>query len=754
MAVVKSSSTIVERLCRPQRIGVFGHRGVGKTTFLTMLYREAVGGRLPDLRLGASDATTANYLHDRILQLEQGETLPATLAETDLHFSLYHDGARQDLEVRDYQGEHVGVGSEEPIREYLKDCDAILICLDAEMLSNRPETLRGQQEVEQLVEDYLKLKPETGLHRPMTLIITKADLLPLDRVADEQAWLAQTVEARLGMTAHALREHAPNYGFYAVSSLGRPIVTPTDAIDPTAITSEATPVQVEEPDLAPVNLDQPLRWLANVLREQDEARMKKIWSDPSIKLSEIERCVKVFKDRYPDLPATKAHLRRLKEAKKLRRRRSVVLAALLILSLVLGAWVYDKQAYSKVRKLAEDENDPGLALRELKSYQKFHPTRHLLSISSKKDEGVLEKELQKKLTEHNRKEIEARLSDLAKTPDAATPEEIRELFAGYRKEHPGAILPSELLKLEIATNERIGQDDLDDLLRDEHKLPAPEKLYTFSGKDPWRESMEKLIVKANGYIKKHAGAEVEPVLRARSESYSKRIDEHDFEIAQRYSAKEPRSFQTRIERYQSYLDRHPKGQFSAQVNEAITEIQSAWDKHDFRVVRDHFQEHPEQLKPLVVLAEKYLLLHPKGKYIDSAKELLRWVARVKGEREYRVTLKRGDFDTKISRWYTKGPDLAVTIEVNGVRYGPSTIVANSYQPNWEYEIPRPVRWKMGDRVRLIVLDYDYWDVDVLDWTSPQNEPLSMKYLSGKVHVDGHSLYFTSDFWIPKMPELD
>src|ERR1700712_2228089 len=47
------------RLCRPQRIGVFGRRGVGKTTLLTMLYREAVGGRLPGLRLAAGDARTA-----------------------------------------------------------------------------------------------------------------------------------------------------------------------------------------------------------------------------------------------------------------------------------------------------------------------------------------------------------------------------------------------------------------------------------------------------------------------------------------------------------------------------------------------------------------------------------------------------------------------------------------------------------------------------------------------------------------------
>src|SRR6516164_10266723 len=104
------------QLCRPQRIGVFGHRGVGKTTLLTMLYREAVAGRLPELRLAAADARTANYLSDKVLQLESGQPLPATLAETDLRFHLYHRGGRLELLLKDYQGEHVELGRTESIR--------------------------------------------------------------------------------------------------------------------------------------------------------------------------------------------------------------------------------------------------------------------------------------------------------------------------------------------------------------------------------------------------------------------------------------------------------------------------------------------------------------------------------------------------------------------------------------------------------------------------------------------------------------
>ena len=121
MSSMTASARLVERMCRPQCIGVFGHRGVGKTTLLTMIYREAVGGRLHGLRLGSADATTANYLRERILQLEQGEALPATLGETDLQFRLSHQGNHHELLMRDYQSEHVALGAEQPIGAHLAD---------------------------------------------------------------------------------------------------------------------------------------------------------------------------------------------------------------------------------------------------------------------------------------------------------------------------------------------------------------------------------------------------------------------------------------------------------------------------------------------------------------------------------------------------------------------------------------------------------------------------------------------------------
>lgn len=205
----QTAAGLAERLCRPQRIGLFGSRGVGKTTFLTMLYREAVGGRLPGLRLAAADARTAAYLADKIVKLEAGEPLPPTLAETDLRFHLYHDGRSVELVVKDYQGEHVALGRHEPVRDFLRDCDAVWLCLDD--VPSPAERIRHQQEVEQLVEDYLAARPVEEPHRPMALLRTKADLH-----RDREVPAGERFE----MVVHALETHCPVHGVFEISSLG------------------------------------------------------------------------------------------------------------------------------------------------------------------------------------------------------------------------------------------------------------------------------------------------------------------------------------------------------------------------------------------------------------------------------------------------------------------------------------------------------------------------------------------------------
>src|SRR3954471_21951751 len=140
------------RLTGPKRIGLFGHRDVGKTTLLAMFYRQASAGLVPGLRLAAGDAASAEYLAEKIAQIESGEPPAGTLAETELSLRLYHGPARFELIVKDYQGEHVTLGSEEPIQEFFAGCDAVLLCLDPGGSAEAADRRRRQQEIENLLE--------------------------------------------------------------------------------------------------------------------------------------------------------------------------------------------------------------------------------------------------------------------------------------------------------------------------------------------------------------------------------------------------------------------------------------------------------------------------------------------------------------------------------------------------------------------------------------------------------------------------
>ena len=101
---------------------------------------------------------SAEYLAEKIAQIESGEPPAGTLAETELRLRLYHGPARFDLIVKDYQGEHVTLGADEPIQEFFADCDAVLLCLDPEGSAapgRSPAAAAGGRE------------PPRALHRPL-----------------------------------------------------------------------------------------------------------------------------------------------------------------------------------------------------------------------------------------------------------------------------------------------------------------------------------------------------------------------------------------------------------------------------------------------------------------------------------------------------------------------------------------------------------------------------------------------------------
>src|SRR5204862_8088616 len=125
---------------------------------------------------------------------------------------------RLELVVKDYQGEHVAVGRDEPIRVFLRDCDAVWLCFDPSLLGSFADRLHGEQEAEQVIEDYLALDRSDCPHRPMALVLTKSDLLPRSDGVIEEVQMTRLADESFGMTLHALKRHAPDNTLFAVSS--------------------------------------------------------------------------------------------------------------------------------------------------------------------------------------------------------------------------------------------------------------------------------------------------------------------------------------------------------------------------------------------------------------------------------------------------------------------------------------------------------------------------------------------------------
>ena len=727
------AAALAERLCRPQRIGVFGHRGVGKTTLLTMLYREAVGGRLPELRLAAADARTANYLSDKILQLESGQPLPATLAETELRFHLYHRGTRVELLFKDYQGEHVELGRQEPIRDFLRDCDALWICLDAATVEAPEPRLRRQQEVEQLIEDYLAQEPQRTMDRPVALVLTKADLLGQEGDApDSERWAGQ-----FGMTRHALRTHCPRNDLFAVSSLGtdRRAGAERGADAPRSL----------RPPLAPRDLAGPLLWLAAALQERDRARLDQIWSLARNDVALLSRCVACFARRYPDSPAATAYRQRLREQVRRRRRQRAWAAVAAAAALLIGLWTYDLLGYQGARRFeAENAGDPATVLRRWQTFQTWHPTRHFLRPASARAEDDHLRGLQGQARDRERDERLAGLRRRADDP-GADPESTWRQFETFCGDYPEVDVAGDLRQLRQAIKQR----------RDGEVARKARQAYDeLINREQYGTELTELVEQASRFVGAYPDEALGAKVRERREAYLRRLEERDIEAARGYSAKQPLNFQTRRERYQHYLDRHPGGAFASEAESALRAIEGDWDRHDFRAVRDHFLARPGDVTELVARCRTYLAVHPQGQFTAAASELLRWSERVTASGDYRVVLRNGKFERKVAPYFSRGPKLSVEVEVNGVRYGPSPIVVNSCDPNWDYEFPRSVRWKLGDPVRVRVHEHSWKKSVAVEVASADGDPLGLRLLAGEVWSGGNWLRFETDFQLPELPKIE
>jgi hypothetical protein len=424
-------------------------------------------------------------------------------------------------------------------------------------------------------------------------------------------------------------------------------------------------------------------------------------------------------------------------------RRSLTGIAASLGVLLCGA-TYDAFGESQARRFAAaNAGDPAAIRNRWLTYQTWHPTRNLLRPGAARQERDRMLRLDAEIRERQREE---RLSDLrraAADPDA-DPEAVWQQFQGFRADFPEHDVGADWENFRAALKAR----------RDGAQEKRARLAFEELERRERQVNLQDLVEQADRFLRDHAGTTFEAKVRARRAAYLTSLDERDIEEARAYSVAQPLHFHTRREHYQRYLERHPDGRFAREAKDALKAIEVDWDKHDFRAVRDGYLVRPGAVQELEGLCRSYLAVHPHGRYRDTATVLLRWGERVTAVGEYRVVLHSGQFDNKAAAFFSRGPSLSVVIEVNGVRYGPSNIVKRRYDPDWDYEFPRRVRWKLGDSVRIRVTDNYYWSRPVADIASADGDPLAMRLLSGEVHSGNNMLTFESDFRMPTMPKIE
>ncbi|HWE37251.1 MAG TPA: hypothetical protein VG406_11850 [Isosphaeraceae bacterium] len=760
------------RLTCAKRIALFGHRAVGKTTLLAMFYREASTGRVPGVRLAAVDPPSAEYLAEKVAQIEAGEPPAGTLAETELRLRLYRGPGRLDLVVKDYQGEHVALGTDEPsIREFFADCDAVLLCLDPDGSASPADRRRRQQEVENLLERYIERSDDATTDRPIALLVTKYDRV-LAHGGPPPEEVERLVEARYGMTRHALACHAPRNAVFAVSSYGR------EAGDDGRPPSE----------LHPLGLEGPLGWLADQLEAVDVERLEWLWDLVPGDLPRLARCVRAFERRYPTSDRVDRFRDRLKALRRKRLRAGAVRLALVATVLVAALAGYDLVGYQRAVSFERD-NPPKAVAQRWADLLAWHPS--LPWFWPERARQARWKSANWDLEEA--KALLARgkdVPDLSARIDRAADQAPQLAIAAREVEHARDRLRHDERWRALEARAGVPGEDPDPLLADAraflrdfswtpHRAEATALIATAQKQADERRSraegqevealrragelpnaeLAALIEQSQGWLDHHPDSRLRGEMLALQGAFADRLDRNDFDKALAYSRLHTDRYQNRIDRYQDYLDAHKSG--GRFVREAMAGQERArrdWDSYSYRQAYDHLAAHPDDVAEAARRLRDYLRHHKDGRHVGDAEAYLKWWEKVSTTGEYHVTLRRGEVEPGVGKYLSGGaPDLSVVVEVAGQVHGPSPVIKNSRRPIWDYTFPRPIRWKLGDPVTIRIVDNDWSASDVFTLHSAKDDPLSIRLLSGTIQPSKGgktSLVFSSDFQMPNLTKPD
>jgi GTPase SAR1 family protein/outer membrane protein assembly factor BamD (BamD/ComL family) len=751
-------------LTAPRKVGLFGHRNVGKTTLLAMFYRQASTGQVPDLRLSAPEPETAEYLAEKIARIEAGEPPAGTLSETELKLRLYHGSARYDLIVKDYQGEHVTLGSNEPILDFFADCDAVLFCLDPTGSTEPAERLRRQQEVEGLLETYLEQSRTLKVQRPIAIVVTKYDRV----VATQGPIPVETLlEKRFGMTLHAIKHNAPDAATFAVSAYG-----------PSGGEDGSPPAELE-----PQGLDAPLLWVASKLETIDRDQLDWLWDLAPHDYVRLSRCVKSFERRYPESPQAAAYRKRLNKLGRARLARRLGTALLLLVATAAALVAYDLAGYEMARRFEAEKNPAQAVARRWEEFRQWHPTfrwlfpaRYNEALERGRD-AQIQAEKARVLAGRSDPDRENRLIELKELAPERIAEigQIEEVQAKRRHDDRWRLLRAEAELPDDDPSRQI--DDLRSFLREfpdsphrEEAIKLANALIQFrterqSTRDKQRlDSIRRaaelpnadlgdLLDRTRTFLEEHP----QSIYRVEAEEliakFTARMDDRDFTSAVEFSRRFPTQFAARIEKYDAYLKTYASGgRHLTEALQAKSEIFKEWDLHSYRQAYQHIREFPNDLDEGARRLNDYLRVHPNGRFTAAAQAYLDWIRKISEPHEYQVTLKRGQVEDSVG----SNPDLSVTIEVGGVTYGPSPTIPGTSSPVWDYTFPKPVVWKRGDPVAITITKHGFLGSrDIYTLYSAKDDPLAMKLLSTTIRPAGGGktlLVFESDFNLPSLPK--
>ncbi|TMQ29281.1 MAG: hypothetical protein E6K70_25940, partial [Planctomycetota bacterium] len=297
----------------------------------------------------------------------------------------------------------------------------------------------------------------------------------------------------------------------------------------------------------------------------------------------------------------------------------------------------------RAAKFEAETQDPVSVLKRWQSYQAWHPTRHLFGLDSTLDEERHIANLGMRARESEFSVQLAALRRLAGDPDSDADmawQDWHALRATYPEMAAGAELQALGATLRVRREDQLtrrSQRAYDLLLKAEQ-----------DGAD-----LSILLAHTDQFLGDYAGSRMEGDVRQRRSAYLARLEERDIEAARNYSARYPFHFQARRERYQRCLDKHPTGAFAAEAASALKTIEAAWDKPDFRAVRDYFLDNPGAIAELVTQCRAYQAVHPQGRFATAVTDLLRWSERVTAPGEYRVILRNGLFEKRLARFFSR-----------------------------------------------------------------------------------------------------